>query len=525
MAIVDSLFTVLGYEFEDDDLKKYAESTKFAEDLTKQLAKAATIAATAITGITVASAQSTDQTAKNARQVKVAVDQYDALSFAAEQATGTSDNLFSSLETFSVGIGEAARGTGSALEAFGILGVQLTDANGEIKDTNSLLLESADALNALEDEGQRLELADKLGLKELDLLLREGSGGIRALTEEARSLGVVTEEDAKAAEAFNDEWNRFMRVVKGLVREFATQLLPLFTEFTETFRAWVKENRQLLTTGIVTFFNNLEMVFKALGVAIAAIAAIKLGTFIIGLVKVFTLIKKIGLAALLMQAKVLAIPLLIGAAAIAAALLIEDIWVALQGGDSVIGDVIERLREFDIFNDVIAGVTDLIEIMVNAFTGMWEAILNKDALAFFDAWLEGATSLANFVSNVLFAAFEKIIDLLREFEPFNNIIEGAENLLDKGGDLIGGAKESVSNFVDDPVGAVGNLLGFNQGAAVEAAAVPAVGNTSTTNNSTTGDTIINVNGGDLSEVRRVVEGVINDQTKSATQELQSNRSR
>ena len=339
MAIVDSLLTVLGYEFEGDDLGKYADATKKATDLTAKLVKVAVAAATALSGMAIASAKGTDELTKASRLIRIGADDLDALNFAAEQVTGSSDGMASSLQRFSIGISEAARGTGSALEAFGILGVQTVGLDGKLKSVNQLFLESADALNKLSDEGQKLELADKLGLGDISLLLNEGSDGIRRLTDEARELGVITTEDAKAAEEFNDQWNRLVRLARSIVRAFATGVLPIFTEYLGIFKDWVIENKKIISSGILKFFGDLGNALRVLLVVTTSLLALRVIMWVAGIIKAM---RALTMATLLAQAAAIALPIAIAAVGIALGLAIDDFMVFMNGGVSVLEDMLEK---------------------------------------------------------------------------------------------------------------------------------------------------------------------------------------
>ena len=243
MSIIDELLVGLGFEFDEKELDSFNKQVNETKKLLGGLVKITIAASAAVGALIKTSATATDEVTKQARQINVLVSEYDALLHASEITTGSTGAMSSALQNLSVRASEASRGVGSGVEAFGMLGISVTDANGNLKTTDKLLSETADALNAFADQGQRLELADKLGLREIDLLLRDGSAGIKKLTDEAKELGVITKEDAKAAEDFNDAQSRMFRALNTVRRLIATGLLPQVQKSIDSFTEWLKINK------------------------------------------------------------------------------------------------------------------------------------------------------------------------------------------------------------------------------------------------------------------------------------------
>ena len=390
MAILDELLVSLGYEFDDTDAEKFSKASKQLKNSVAAVSAAAVGATVALTALVKTSTAATDSMVKAARQTNVAVEEYDALTFASGQAVGNTEAIGGALQNLSIRASEAARGLGSGVEAFGLLGVEVNDANGKIKTTDKILLETADALNALEDQGQRLELADKLGLREIDLLLKTGSDGINKLTAEARELGVVTDAQGKAAEDFNDSFAAIGKVASAIQREIVTALLPAIQEVMDSIKEWFKINKELIKQNIGTFIEgvtgflttfwaalkavgNILIFFvdkvgglgnalKLVGLAITGILSLKFGAFLLLLIKRF---KKAGLAALLFQAKLLLIPILIGAIVTAIAAFVEDAIVFFQGGESAIGKFLEQFplveEGFDLIGRAVTKAWELLK--------------------------------------------------------------------------------------------------------------------------------------------------------------------
>lgn len=468
MAIIDSLLVALGYEFDGDDAEKFEKANAAISKSIKVVATAAVAAAAAITTWSVSSANATNETAKLARNTGLAVDEFDALAFAAGQTEIDGAALASGLEQLSIRASEAARGIGSGVEAFGLLGVSATDAGGAIKTTDQLLLETADALNGLEDQGQRLELADKLGLKDLNLLLLEGSDGINKLTNEARSLGVVTEEDAKAAEQFIDEWARFTRVISNVGRLIATKILPVFTDLIEGVRTFIKDNEKLMSSGIVAWFFDFSNALRFVAAAALALIGTKLILWVIQLTKA---VKLMGTAGLIANAKLLLIPIAIGAAFAALVVIIEDVIAFFQGRKSVTA------------------------VIVDSFTKMFE-----DLEKGFDNWL-------NFVT-------ESIQNTIKDVQEFFAPVQEAFEKLFGSSDI----KATLENASTDTAGVGAGVVGAS---GVSRDSSSSTSNTSNSNKTEIGQVVVQVDGGNPEEVRRVVQETLSGEIQQATTSLGS----
>ena len=539
MNVLDSLLIALGYEFDDEGLTDFEKSLDtVTEGINKVTLAGAAMIATFV-GATVASAGTTDSLTKQALRADILVGELDAYNFAAEQAMGTSDGMAGALRQLAIRSSEAARGTGSAVEAFGILGISVTDADGRIKSVNEILGESADKLNALEDNSQRLELADKLGLGELDLLLRQGSIGINALTAEARALGVATAEDSKAAEEFNDQFNRVKRVLTATVRFVATSVLPTFTELAKKVQTWVQQNKELIRSRLLQFLNAITFALRNFQLIVGLILSLKFAVFILRLVAAY---KALGAAALLANVKMFFIVIAIAAVIAAMGLLIEDFIVFQRGGESAIGALLEKFPLLDAvirkvgeaFQQARLWVGDFFEAFFEALPKA-QAILTDFFEAFFD-WLKRARA----ITTLLFESIDNAIG--STVAAFGGAQKAVTSFLDKVSATFLKVKsifDSVKGFLGKEVRATINTVsgliqqqpalsfaGGAQGFApppTRAVSPPSSIARPNENNTTTikNDNTFNINGGDINQVRRTVEDALNNKIEQASNNAQS----
>lgn len=368
MALIDELLVGLGFEYDPKEMKEFKEDVAKTTGVIKNLARIAVIGATAITGLTIASTRASDEQGKLADEIGDTVENIDALQFALERSGGSADGMTSSLRSLSIRAAEAARGVGSGVEAFGLLGISATDSNGKLKKSSDLMLEVSQRFQGL-NKSQQIDLADKLGLSDSIRLLQQGPAAIRELTDEAMLLGVTTEEDAKAAAEFQDSMTNLWRIVKQVSRSLARQFVPIIKELTDSFIDWWKVNRSLVEQNLPEWIDKATMAIKLLLIATGAWLAMRLVSHIMTLI---TLFKGLSVAALAANAAALLLPALIAAGIAALALLAEDAKKFFEGGDSFIGDMIDKFPQWA---DEIRVVAALFATLADLVGMIWDGLV------------------------------------------------------------------------------------------------------------------------------------------------------
>lgn len=124
----------------------------------------------------------------------------------------------------------ARDGSKKQSEAFATLGVNVTGANGELRDGQTVWLETIDALGNVANETERDALALELfgkSAQELNPLIKAGSKELARLGVEANELGVVMGDDAVAAAgAFDDSMQRLDASIQGIGRNIGVAVMP-----------------------------------------------------------------------------------------------------------------------------------------------------------------------------------------------------------------------------------------------------------------------------------------------------------
>lgn len=184
--------------------------------------------------------------------------EYQRMGFAAERSGVSIENVAkASREIGKRLLDVQTKGTGPFKEGMDALGLSTQDFIGiPFEDRLGVI---ADSLSRVEDESTRLSLAQKfLGEEagpQLANLLAQGSDGIRALGDEAESLGLVLSQDAvDSAAKFQDELTNLKSALAGVSAEVASEMVPVLKEGIEETTRWIKENRELIKQKLAEFF-------------------------------------------------------------------------------------------------------------------------------------------------------------------------------------------------------------------------------------------------------------------------------
>jgi hypothetical protein len=132
-----------------------------------------------------------DAIGKTADKIGVGVEALQELRFAAKASGVEQQTLDMALQRFTHRAAEAAHGTGEARDALASMGIALRDQSGNLRRSEDMLADVADAFAKIEDPAERLRLAFKLFDSEgvaLVNLLRGGSDALDEMRERARVL-------------------------------------------------------------------------------------------------------------------------------------------------------------------------------------------------------------------------------------------------------------------------------------------------------------------------------------------------
>jgi hypothetical protein len=212
------------------------ELNSFIKDWKTQL----TAVSAALFAIAKSTANYGEELLKTSQKTGINVQALAGLQHAANLADLSDQQLAQGLKFLSVNMVEASRQTGDGELLFRRLGIAATDATGRLRPTEAVLLDVAEAFSKSNDGAGKSEAAVKLfGKAGIDLIpfLNQGKTGIRDLMVEAERLGLVfSQQDAEAANRFNDALKVLAAQARGMTFAVGKELIPVLTELIELFQ-------------------------------------------------------------------------------------------------------------------------------------------------------------------------------------------------------------------------------------------------------------------------------------------------
>ncbi len=178
-----------------------------------------------------------------ATKLGVAAEGLQALRFAFQNNGVAAEVTDAAIEKLNDCIGQMAnlgdKAPQTVRRAFAQLGVEVRDTSGRIKSAEEVLAEMADGIAALGSQAERVQIARALmgrGGAALLPLLQQGTGSLRAMTDEARNLGVVVDEHlVKAASLAADKLDAMRQQIDSNLDQAFLDLTPLILDTAKAF--------------------------------------------------------------------------------------------------------------------------------------------------------------------------------------------------------------------------------------------------------------------------------------------------
>ncbi len=191
---------------------------------------AAIAAGSALVGMTVDAAAYADDMLTQSSITGMSVEKLQAYSYAADLVDVSLETMTGSMAKNIKSMSNASQGSAKFAEAYDKLGVSVTNADGTLRDSETVYWEAIDALKGVANETERDALAMQLfgkSAQDLNPLIEQGSEGIAALTEEAKRMGaVLSEESIAKLGQFDDSVQRLKQGSLAAKRVMGTVLLP-----------------------------------------------------------------------------------------------------------------------------------------------------------------------------------------------------------------------------------------------------------------------------------------------------------
>lgn len=195
---------------------------------------AAVSAGKALIQMSVDGASYADNVLTTSAQTGIATDKLQEYMYAAELVDVSVDTLTGSMAKQIRSMKSAQDGSSSFTQAYSKLGVTVTNADGSLRDSDTVYWELIDALGNVKNETERDALAMTLlgkSAQDLNPLIKAGSERMNELGEEAKATGYILSDKVLAAYGeFDDQLQRLKTGSEAAKNALGTILLPVLTD-------------------------------------------------------------------------------------------------------------------------------------------------------------------------------------------------------------------------------------------------------------------------------------------------------
>lgn len=460
---IRELLTVLGVKTETKELAAFDKKVELAKKGMEGAAKMAAIltgavvaGTVAIAGIVASTVAAGSAVADGAARTALSAREYQTLGFVAQQSGASVEQLETALKGLNKRTTDAAEAGKDYVDLVNGQTLSLKGANGETLTQAQLMAQLADKIAAATSGQERMALAAAaLGERagpELVAALSGGSKGLAAMEARAEALGLVMSEQlVDGADELGDRLDEVKGVVGGLRNAIAERLIPVANDLLKRLVDWYEINGKLIRSRLAWWAERIANGVRALAGRVVAADAVVQRVFggwrpiLIGIAGAVGLVSTSvgGLAGLkawfAIKSALAAISLLVSAVAAALgigfwpavavisafaavvalaaagvvffALQIEDLVVYLQGGNSAMGEFIERNREAQ---GALGGLARWLEANLIEIQALGE-LLTAVGQKFWEAFGPGITGMVHALSAALQTLFGWITSVADAF--------------------------------------------------------------------------------------------------------------
>lgn len=214
---------------------------------------AAAAAGTAVVKMTLDAGEAADELITLSNKTGISVKTLQEMEYAARFVDVPLETMTDSMFKLTKSMDAARNGTGAQADAFKILGVSATNADGSLKNSKQVWLDTIDALGRVTNETERDALAMQLfgkSAKELNPLIAAGSDELSQLADEANELGVVlSDESVTALGEFDDKMQRLKATGTALTQTLGAAVAPALGVLADNLRIVATSVSEAIQTG------------------------------------------------------------------------------------------------------------------------------------------------------------------------------------------------------------------------------------------------------------------------------------
>lgn len=436
MSILDTFFIL--FESDASKLDKgLAESEKKAEGLATKLnvvdkaadkvglsmgAAIATLAGAALATVSFAAMSSAmfeasehaDKLNESAERLGINIETISAWGDLIKKNGGSVDGFIGSIEGLNSQLQQMeVTGKSRAAPFLKELGIDLELAANKGKNALDFLPQIADAFEGM-DKQKSVALGKRLGFDQATIMtLQAGRREVEELIAKEQELGVVTKEQGEIADAFGDQMDDTKHAFRSVWLGVSEYVLPPLT--------WMLEKFQDVALFLREHSHFIVGLMMVIGTAIA--------TYVIPPLLSMAATTLIAFAPFILAGA------LVTALGVALALVYEDIMTFIDGGDSMIGAI---LNKWPVIGAIARGIAD-------AFGAMFDAGMSV-ALFFAKMWANPAQAFMDFF-NIIWNGVSKLMNAIPGLGSVLGALGIGQNMLGQasGTPMASQTSNSISN--------------------------------------------------------------------------------
>lgn len=250
-----------------ENAKKATDALNLVDSSTIALVSTSVKLVKGLMDCSVAAAKNADSLITLSSQTGLSVERLQELQYASELVDVSIDQIADALKSMIGTMKDASSGTGDAAEAYKRLGVRVTDAQGNLRDSNEIFEQVIRRLSEVKNPTERAALAMKIFGEEagrLNPLIEDGGKKLKQLSKEAHDMGyVMSDETVSSLGELDDAMQRFDNTSEAVKNQMALALLPVLTSVLNIITA-IPPGVLSTVTVAVTLITTIAAAAKAL---------------------------------------------------------------------------------------------------------------------------------------------------------------------------------------------------------------------------------------------------------------------
>lgn len=195
-------------------------------------------------------------------QSGVSAQDLQAFQYAEDFLDVSTDTLTDSLKDLTTKMSDAKDGNEEVIAMFDQLGVSVTDAGGNFRDSYDVFLDVIDGLGEMGNQAERDALAMGLineSAQKLNPLIEQGSASLKKYADEAENVGYILSNDQlKALTDVDEAQNRLLKSQEAVSKQISAEYAPYMSDaLNETRELIEKVGTALIDSGAVDAFGSI----------------------------------------------------------------------------------------------------------------------------------------------------------------------------------------------------------------------------------------------------------------------------